>query len=101
MLKAAILGLLFLPAVVVAQQQQGPVKVDKPVLCADTEKVIPEVYKQYREVPLWGSKLEDSKIALFVNSETKTWTLIQWTDAVACVIDAGENYFLQWPGSGA
>ena len=100
MLKGAILGVLFLPALVVAQQQQGPVRVEKPVMCAGTELVLPEIYKQYREVPLWGSQLEDSKIALFVNPETKTWTLMQWNKDVACVIETGDNYFLKWPGAG-
>lgn len=101
MLKRAIAGVLFLPALVFAQQSQGPVKIDKPVLCADTDKVIPEVYKQYKEVPVWGSKLDESKIALFINPDTKTWTLVQWNETVACVIEAGENYFLKWPGPGA
>lgn len=99
MLKGAILGVLFLPALVVAQQQ-GPVRVEKPVMCASTEDILPEIYKQYREIPIWGSQIEDSKIALFVNPETKTWSIIQWNDQVACAIEAGTNYFLKFPGSG-
>jgi hypothetical protein len=101
MLKKAIAGVLFLPALVVAQQQQGPVQMDKPVVCMETQQILPNVFKEFKEVPLWGSKLNDSKIALFVNDETKTWTLMQWNDDIACVIEAGENYFLKWPGPGA
>lgn len=97
MLKKMIAGVLFLPAFVFAQQQQGPVKVDKPVLCTKTELVLPEVYKQYKEVPIWGSKLKDSKIALFVNTETETWTIVQWSDDFACVIETGEGFFLRLP----
>jgi hypothetical protein len=76
------------------------VRVEKPVLCASTDAVLPEIYGQYKEVPIWGSQLDDSKIALFVNPETKTWTLVQWNRDLACVIDAGENYFLKWPTPG-
>lgn len=100
MLKKALIGVLFLPALVSAQQSQGPVRVEKPVICANSEAVLPEVYKQYKEVPVWGSQLEDSRIALFVNPDTKTWTLVQWNNDMACVIEAGDNYFFKWPGAG-
>lgn len=97
MLKGAIAGVLFLPALVFAQQQQGPVKVDKPVLCASTELVIPEIYNKYKEVPIWGSKLKDSKIALLVNTETETWTIVQWSGEAACVIETGTGFFMKLP----
>lgn len=96
MLKIAIACVLFLPAFVVAQQQQGPVKVEKPVICGPTELVIGEV-ANYKEIPVWGSQLEDSKIALFANPETESWTMIQWNKDVACVIEAGKGYFLKDP----
>jgi hypothetical protein len=97
MLKGAILGVLFLPALVVAQQQQGPVKVDKPVLCAVTESVLPEIYNKYKEVPVWGSKLQDSKIALLVNPATESWTIVQWNNDYACVLETGEGFFMRLP----
>jgi hypothetical protein len=95
MLKKALLGVLFLPALVVAQQQ-GPVRVDKPVICGPTELVLKNVV-EYKELPIWGSQLEDSKIAIFANPETESWTMIQWSKDVACVIEAGEGYLLKDP----
>lgn len=95
MLKGAILGVLFLPALVVAQQQ-GPVRVEKPVICGPTELVIGEVV-DHKERPIWGSQLEDSKVALFANPETETWTMVQWNADVACVIEVGKGYFLKDP----
>ena len=95
MLKKALLGVLFLPALVVAQQQ-GPVRVDKPVICGPTEIVITEVV-EFKELPIWGSQLEDSKVALFANPETETWTMVQWNKDVACVIEVGKGYFLKDP----
>ena len=96
MLKGALLGVLFLPALVVAQQQQDPVRIDKPVICGETKLVLKEVV-DFKERPIWGSQLEDSKIAIFANPETETWTIVQWNNALACVIEAGEKYFLDDP----
>ena len=95
MLKQALLGVLFLPALVIAQQQ-GPVTVEKPVICGATTVIINEVM-EFKERPIWGSQLADSKIALFANVETETWTMIQWNKDVACVIDSGKGYFLNNP----
>ena len=95
MLKQALLGVLFLPALVIAQQQ-GPVTVEKPVICGATTVIINEVM-EFKERPIWGSQLADSKIALFANAETETWTMIQWNKDVACVIDSGKGYFLNNP----
>ena len=95
MLKKALLGVLFLPALVIAQQQ-GPVTVEKPVICGATNVVINEVM-EFKERPIWGSQLADSKIALFANPETETWTMIQWNKDVACVIEVGKGYFLKDP----
>ena len=97
MLKTAIAGVLFLPALVFAQQQQGPVRIDKPVVCASTQVVISTIYEEYKEVPIWGSQLGDSKIALMVNTETQTWTIIQWNKDVGCVIETGKDFFIRLP----
>lgn len=85
------MGVLFLPFFVFAQQ--GAVRVDKPVICFESTTAIEELRKEWKEHPVWGSKLEDkSSIALFVNPQTKTWTILQWNDKVACVIEAGADY---------
>ena len=96
MLRTAIAGVLFLPALVVAQQQPDAVRVEKPVICGPTEAVLKEVV-EFREIPIWGSQLEDSKVALFANAETESWTMVQWNEAMACVIEVGKGYFLKDP----
>ena len=95
MFKKIVSAVLFLPALVIAQQQ-GPVTVEKPVICGPTVVVINEI-KGFNERPIWGSQLADSKIALFANAETETWTMIQWNEDVACVIEVGKGYFLKDP----
>ena len=95
MLKQALLGVLFLPALVIAQQQ-GPVTVEKPVICGPATAIIGAVM-EFKELPIWGSQLTDSQIALFANAKTETWTMIQWNKDVACVIEVGKGYFLKDP----
>lgn len=95
MLRSLLAGVLFLPSFVVAQQQ-GPVKIEKPVICGPTDLVMEEIIN-HKELPIWGSQLENSKVALFANPDTETWTMVQWNKDFACVIEAGKGYFLKDP----
>ena len=67
---------------------------NKPVLCADRDRVIRELTgPKYQEMPVWLG-LENSsgdRYSLFVNAETGSWTLIQFDEKIACVIGAGER----------
>jgi hypothetical protein len=90
-MKNLIFGVLFLPALVVAQQQ-GPVRVEKPVICDHTEAVLETIINEWKERPIWGSMKEDSRILLTANPETQTWSLLQFDDKYACLIEAGQGY---------
>ena len=98
MLAKILLALALLASTAYAQE---PVKLEKTVVCAGTQQVLDNLTKKYGEVPLWGGHLANSNIAVFVNPETKTWTVLQWTGTAACVIDTGTGYVLNWPGKGA
>ena len=71
------------------------VTMQKPVECADTEILFRGLIgSNYTEKPIWmgvesGATL--SRYSLFVNEKTKTWTLIQFDDKIACVLGTGEN----------
>lgn len=83
-----LLGVLLLPALVVAQ----PVTVEKAIICEETGKVIDALQKgQYKEMPSWIGYDEKSKYSLFVNEKTKTWTIIQFNETIACIIGNGEG----------
>jgi hypothetical protein len=98
MLKKAMLGVLFLPALAIAQEQ-GPVRVDKPVLCAPTEQVFDAIAAEYGETPIWSSQKEDSRIMLTVNVERQTWSIVQFNDEWACLIEAGQGYHFEIKGT--
>jgi len=89
-----LLFVLLFPASAFGQ----PVMIEKPVLCAQTETVMNAIAKsQYSEKPTWIGADEKSEFTLFVNEKTKTWTLIQFDNNVACIIGVGggsTNIFL-------
>jgi hypothetical protein len=93
-MKKLVLGLLLLPMVAVAQQTQPEsVTVDKPVLCTQTEALMSTMEKSdYQEIPYWMGTDSNSYWALVVNQKTGTWTMIQFTQDVGCIVGAGENH---------
>ena len=89
MIKWICFGLL-LTGLVFAQS----VTVQKPVECADTALLLQGLgSSNYKEKPIWwgiepGAPV--SRYSLFVNEQTKTWTLIQFNEKIACVLGTGE-----------
>ena len=71
------------------------VTMKKSVECADTATLLRGLSaSDYKEKAIWlgiepGAAL--SKYSLFVNEQTKTWTLIQFDERIACVLGTGEN----------
>ena len=71
------------------------VTIQKPVECVDTETLFRAlISSDYEENPIWlgiqpGATL--SRYSLFMNEKTKTWTLVQFNEKIACVLGTGEN----------
>jgi len=71
-----------------------PVTVQKPVECVKTETLFQGlISSDYKEKPIWlgiqsGAPLP--KYSLFVNEQTKSWTLIQFDEKMSCVLGTGE-----------
>lgn len=86
--------LLLLVVSVIGIVAAQPVTVQKPVDCVNTETLFQGLIgSDYKEKPIWlgierGATL--SKYSLFVNEQTKTWTLIQFDAKMACVLGTGE-----------
>ena len=92
-MKNILLFLAFLLAFGSASAEEFVIK--KEVLCDKTDVLIPILKgKDFEEVPIWFGK-GDAKApnySLFVNSETKTWTFIQFNKEFACVLGSGESF---------
>jgi hypothetical protein len=65
----------------------------KPVICDDIKKVIESLNQNFEEKPVWLAKdqSDDTRYSLFVNQKTGSWTLIQFTSTVACILGVGED----------
>jgi hypothetical protein len=69
-------------------------KIDKPVYCDEPKTIISSLVGQdYQERPQWigVSENNDSRYILMMNSTTKSWTLIQMNEKVACILGTGEK----------
>lgn len=85
----ALLG-LFLCFTLEAQE----FKVDKTVICNNTDKVFSEL-KGFKESPIWTSlsPIEKSEYVFFFGKESGTWSLVQVipSEGVACLVAFGET----------
>ncbi len=65
----------------------------KPVICDDIKKIIGSLNQNFKEKPVWVAKDEndETRYSLFVNQKTGSWTLIQFTSTVACILGVGED----------
>lgn len=86
---AKILLLLALCTSALAQQT-----LQKTVECAPTQLVLENLQRKYGEQPLWGAQVKHTTVAVFANTQTKTWTLVQFDENLACVLDTGTHYVL-------
>lgn len=70
-----------------------PFESRKPVLCDDTQTIIKSLTENYDEKPVWTARnpVDDTRFALFVNSKTGLWTLLQMTPRIACIIGVGQE----------
>ena len=88
--------LIFLTSTVAITASAQLATTKKEVYCDKTETMISVLKsRDYEESPIWIGKEKDSKApnySLFVNQETKTWTIIQFNKETACVLGAGESF---------
>jgi hypothetical protein len=86
--------LLLLALAVAVWATAQTITVQKPLVCAPTSEVVSTLIgSEYKEQPIWmgvENSTPSSRYSLFVNEQTKTWTLIQFDDKVACVLGTGE-----------
>ena len=66
---------------------------NKAVVCDETKKIISALSEHWNEKLQWigNDSTDASKYGLFVNEKTGTWTMLQFTAEVACIIGVGEK----------
>jgi hypothetical protein len=73
-------------------------RLNKPVVCDNTEKVFRTMMEEFGETPQWrgATPEQGTSTVLTVNPKTGAWTLIEYTAVMACVIGVGENSSSAW-----
>jgi hypothetical protein len=85
-MKKLLISVLLLPVLASAQ---GPVTVEKKVVCHWANVILESLAKDFEEKPIWaGVGADKTRYSLFTNT-TGSWTLIQFNEEVACIIGAG------------
>ena len=80
--------LLAIPLLVYAQS----IIIEKPLQCLPTDQVLKELAREYDEKIVWhgvGVDQELRRYGLWVNESSKTWTLVQFDETIACILGAG------------
>jgi len=86
-----VLAFLFCLTSSVANAQSA-VQLDKPVTCTTFKAVVEILSGIYKEEPHWNGVGPASKYIMFVNPETRAWSLVEYSDTgVACIIGTGER----------
>jgi hypothetical protein len=71
---------------------QEIIDLTKPLKCSDAQTVINYFVNTHKESPVWvGKSVHNTHITLMMNKETRSWTMIEYDDKLACVLGAGEE----------
>jgi len=62
--------------------------------CGKTKFVLETLTKTAKEKPIWSGKDDETgtDTVIMVNSETLTWTVVQYDGNMACVLHSGEGF---------
>jgi hypothetical protein len=85
--------LLSLPFYAYAQNKPDEI-VNARLECYNTERVFTELQKTYKEAPILLGKTSDqakSTMTLWINTTTKSWTIIATKDTLSCIVGAGTD----------
>lgn len=87
-------ALLLVCLTLLSAQIQAQTVVNKPIVCMDTPDLLKAISgSEIGEKLHWAGKsdAEDSNFVLFVNSKTKSWTLVQLNEKIACILGTGSQ----------
>lgn len=90
-MKKTAVALLFCLISSIAHAQQI-IDMQKPLKCSSAETVLNYFRDNFQELPLWvGKTTTGTYVTLLVNREKRSWTMVEYDAAIACVLAAGET----------
>jgi len=89
-MRLALLTILLVPFMAFAEE---PVTVNKEVVCTKTSTMLAAVRNMYGEQPVWhGDAESEGSIVITANPTTNTWSIIQYNEKVACLLEVGKGF---------
>ena len=71
---------------------QEIIDLQKSLKCSDAQIVMNYFVDTHKETPVWvGKSVHNTHVTLLMNRETRSWTMIEYDDRLACVLGAGED----------
>jgi len=93
--------MMLLCAVISTQVYSEAVEIDKKIVCDNTENILPQFKIQHGELPIWiGNVKEGTMVAVLVNSESQTWSVVMFNNDATCLLESGEGFKFKLPGRG-
>ena len=90
-MRCTIMAFLFCLISSIAHAQQI-IDLQKPLKCSDAQVVMNYFVDTHKEIPVWvGKSVHNTHVTLLMNRETRSWTMIEYDDRLACVLGAGED----------
>ena len=67
---------------------------ERKLTCGKTKFVLEALSKMAKEKIIWAgySKYSDTQTVVMINTETLTWTVVQYDKDMACVLNNGEGF---------
>ena len=89
-MRSTTMAFLFCLISSIAHAQQI-IDLQKPLKCSDAQVVMNYFVDTHKEIPVWvGKSVHNTHVTLLMNTETRSWTMIEYDDRLACVLGAGE-----------
>ena len=71
---------------------QEIVELSKKVKCSELDSVLNYFATTFKETQIWVAKTTNNTyVTLLANNDTKSWTLIEYSSVVACVLAVGQG----------
>jgi DNA/RNA endonuclease YhcR with UshA esterase domain len=103
MFKFVVIGiasLLLVSSATIIAADEKPVKIKREIICYPLDSLIASLKKQYGEEPMVMGLVNKEKgigMGLYINKETGTYTVIEFTKGAACILSTGENVGYRFP----
>ena len=90
-MRCTTMAFLFCLISSIAHAQQI-IDLQKPLKCSDAQVVMNYFVDTHKETPVWvGKSVHNTHVTLLMNRETRSWTMIEYDDRLACVLGAGTD----------